>query len=77
VLFDSIHHVLAAERRLKQTDLWFDLVPVPRSLSSDCGIAIEFRLDDLDRIREIVTEQGRPWRAIHLPTTDGYRQAAP
>lgn len=77
VLFDSVHHVLAIERLLKDTEIWFDLVPVPRSLSSDCGIAIEFRVDALEPVREIVTSEGRPWRAIYLPTPNGYEQVAP
>jgi hypothetical protein len=39
-IFDSIHHVLKAEKILKKEGLPCDLIPVPREISSDCGTAI-------------------------------------
>lgn len=40
VLFNSIHDVLRAEKILKQHTVPNELVPVPRDLSSDCGMSI-------------------------------------
>jgi len=40
LLFHTIHDVLRAEKILKGTDTSFELVPVPRNLSSDCGMCI-------------------------------------
>ncbi len=39
-LFQSIHEVLKAEGQLKNKGAIFEIVPVPRSLSSDCGVCI-------------------------------------
>ena len=39
-LFHTIHDVLKAESALKSQGTVFDLVPVPRALSSDCGVCI-------------------------------------
>lgn len=39
-VFDSIHYVLKAEKILKNEGLSCELIPVPREISSDCGIAI-------------------------------------
>ena len=39
-LFHSIHDVLKAESALKGHAIQFEIVPVPRSLSSDCGVCI-------------------------------------
>ncbi len=39
-LFHTIHDVLKAEKALKNQGCAFDLVPVPRDLSSDCGVCI-------------------------------------
>jgi hypothetical protein len=39
-LFHSIHDVLKAESVLKSQGALFELVPVPRTLSSDCGVCI-------------------------------------
>jgi len=39
-LFRTIHDVLKAEKALKGRGCAFELVPVPRVLSSDCGVCI-------------------------------------
>ena len=39
-LFHTIHDVLKAESVLKNQGRLFELVPVPRTLSSDCGVCI-------------------------------------
>jgi Protein of unknown function (DUF3343) len=41
LLFDSVHQVMRAEKLLKKQNLKIDLIPVPREISSDCGVAIE------------------------------------
>jgi hypothetical protein len=42
LLFDSIHFVMQAEKALKTGGFAVEIIPVPRSLSSDCGMAVEF-----------------------------------
>jgi len=39
-IFNSIHRVLKAEKLLKEAGAEFLLIPVPRQLSSDCGLAL-------------------------------------
>jgi len=39
-LFRSIHDVLAAERALEAAGLQPDLVPVPKEINPNCGMAI-------------------------------------
>lgn len=41
-IFNSIHRVMQAEKVLKAENLEILLIPVPRQLSSDCGLAIRF-----------------------------------
>jgi hypothetical protein len=41
-IFHSIHRVLKAEKILKQAEIDFLLIPVPRQLTSDCGLALRF-----------------------------------
>jgi Protein of unknown function (DUF3343) len=41
LLFTTIHDVLKAEKRLKSGKVNIEVVPVPRSLSSDCGVCIK------------------------------------
>ena len=39
-IFHSIHRVLRAEQLLKSAGAVFLLIPVPRKLTSDCGLAL-------------------------------------
>lgn len=41
-IFHNIHRVMKAEQLLKQARLAILLIPVPRQLSSDCGLALRF-----------------------------------
>lgn len=41
-IFHNIHRVMKAEKQLKLAGLEILLIPVPRRLSSDCGLAIRF-----------------------------------
>lgn len=40
LLFNTIHDVLRAEKALKEHAVRHELVPVPKDLSSDCGMSI-------------------------------------
>ncbi|HUL30016.1 MAG TPA: DUF3343 domain-containing protein [Thermodesulfobacteriota bacterium] len=40
-LFESVHRVMRAEKILKEKGIKVDLIPVPREISSDCGVAVE------------------------------------
>lgn len=61
--FQSIHHVLAAEQALKAAGLAPDLVPVPKEISADCGMAIT--LAPGDRARALLAlEKAPPTRVL-------------
>jgi len=44
-VFESVHRVMKAEKLLKGKGIKIDLIPVPREISSDCGVAIELSGD--------------------------------
>lgn len=54
ITFASVHFVMKAERVLKEDGIEVRLIPTPRKISSDCGIAIEVKKEDLDKIRELL-----------------------
>ena len=72
LLFESIHHVLAAERVLKHGQIWHDLVPTPRPLSSDCGMAIEFRPTDRRVVAPLTTDPTARCKGAYRPAAGGY-----
>lgn len=72
LLFDSIHYVLAAERAFRARGAWCDVVPVPRNLSSDCGMAVEFRPSDLEAVRGMCADGSIRPKAVHRCVADGH-----
>ncbi|MEA3241031.1 MAG: DUF3343 domain-containing protein [Pseudomonadota bacterium] len=60
LLFNSIHYVMKAEDLLKEAGITIDLVPVPREISSDCGMCIAFSEQNLQKVVSLVSGQGFP-----------------
>ncbi len=44
-VFSSVHQVMKAEKILKDQGYSVDLVPMPREISSDCGVAVELPIE--------------------------------
>jgi len=55
MLFDSVSSALLAEKILKKHDLPFKIIPVPRHISSDCGVCIRFSSPERSRIETALT----------------------
>ncbi len=53
-LFPSVSHVMKAERILLVEKLAIKIIPVPKSISSDCGVCIRFEEKLLDIIQTIL-----------------------
>jgi len=58
LLVYSTSHALRIEKDLKIREVSCKLVPVPRHLSSDCGICVRFRAVDEDSVIKAVDETG-------------------
>jgi hypothetical protein len=56
VIFSSIHQVMRAEKFLKGKGIKIDLIPVPREISSDCGVAIELPLEVRENVLHLFEE---------------------
>ncbi len=65
--FDGIHDVIKAERLLLGLGLTCDLVPTPRTLSSDCGMALECLLADRAHLQDLHARGVLAYRALHAP----------
>lgn len=55
-IFHSIHKVMKAEKILKGDGAKILLIPVPRELTSDCGLAIRFSPDERERVMRVLAE---------------------
>ncbi len=56
-IFHSIHRVMKAEKILKKAKMKMLLIPVPRQLTSDCGLAIRYAEKDRVQIEEILSRE--------------------
>ncbi len=52
--FYSTYDALKTEKVLRKINIEVKLIPVPGTISSDCGIGIGFNCQDEQRIREIL-----------------------
>ncbi len=57
VLFYAVSGALRAEKILKASGIPHKLIPVPRHLSSDCGICVRFSLKDEKRLRSVLQDR--------------------
>jgi hypothetical protein len=55
LVLSSIHWVIRAETLLKQQSFWVDIIPIPREISSECGMALEFACADWPAISQLFT----------------------
>ncbi|PLX74164.1 MAG: hypothetical protein C0614_12155 [Desulfuromonas sp.] len=71
-IFHSIHRVLKAEKLLKQAGVTFLLIPVPRQLTSDCGLALRFAPADRDALLSVLEKAGLPPVELHQRQQDEF-----
>ena len=55
-LFYSVSGALRAEKLLKGENVAFKLIPVPRHLSSDCGICVRFETKEESIVKKVLIE---------------------
>ena len=65
ILFHTNSAVLRAEKILLREGFNIKLIPTPRHLSSDCGIALRFDPGAETRVSEILESAGVPINSIH------------
>jgi len=65
-IFHSIHRVMKAEKLLKQAGKKVLLIPVPRQLTSDCGLAIRFDQEVRAEIEEVLSASNLQIQELYL-----------
>lgn len=67
-IFQGIHRVMKAEKILKEAGVEMLLIPAPRELSADCGLAIRFSPELRDQVLQILEK-------TDLTPTELYRRS--
>ncbi|HML77893.1 DUF3343 domain-containing protein [Geobacter sulfurreducens] len=71
-IFNSIHRVMKAEKLLKGQGVVILLIPAPRDLHADCGLAIRYASADAVVVESSLREADLEPEEIHEKTAVGY-----
>lgn len=77
LIFRGTHQVMSAEKRLKKAGVPMRLIPVPKRLTSDCGLAIRIVSADRARAREVLSRSGIPPVSVHILLENGTYEEEP
>ena len=64
VLFDTTQAAIKAEKVLQQARIKTKLIPVPRHISSNCGVSLRFDLQLASEVESALAEKRVPIAAI-------------
>ncbi len=65
LLVPSTSHAIRAEKALKAAGLECKLIPVPRHLSSDCGVCVRIRRQDREEALHALEAAGVALEGVH------------
>ncbi|GLI37368.1 DUF3343 domain-containing protein [Geobacter hydrogenophilus] len=71
-IFHSIHRVMKAEKVLKGQGFPILLIPAPRALHADCGLAIRYASADRKTVEEVLAAEGLMPEEIHVKQGEQY-----
>lgn len=66
LLFKTTHDVIKAERLCRKAGLPVQVIPVPREISSECGMALEPPADRIEQTVICIHEAGIATETIEL-----------
>jgi hypothetical protein len=76
-VFHSIHRVMKAEKMLKAAGRNILLIPVPRQLTSDCGLAIRFPPEERAAVETVLRAEGLLPAELYRREGEEYRLLKP
>ncbi|HHS97410.1 MAG TPA: DUF3343 domain-containing protein [Chloroflexi bacterium] len=65
ILVYSTAHALKAEKALQRAGISCKLIPVPRHISSDCGVCVRIRRADQEEALEVLESAGVGIEGVH------------
>ena len=65
ILFHSTSHALRAEKVLERAGISCKLIPIPRHLSSDCGVCVRVGRADGDAALRVLEDAGAEMDGMH------------
>jgi hypothetical protein len=75
-VFNSIHRVMKAEKVLKGLRLPILLIPAPRSIAADCGLAIRYAAADRGPVEEALAAADLSPEEVYIKAGEDYRKVS-
>ena len=74
ISFFGSYHAMRAETVLKRSGFAVQLIPGPKELSPNCGVALRFEYDRRDEVLAVLTEKNVRIDDVHYyrPRTDAW-----
>ncbi len=73
-IFNSIHRVMQAEKLLKELRLPILLIPAPRALAAECGLAIRYAAADREAVEEALRDGGLLPEEVYVKRGERYEE---
>jgi len=70
IVFKNTYDAMAAEKKLKELEYEFKIMPTPTSITMSCGICI--RTDKKDDINEVINKNILEYKNIYFRDNEGY-----
>lgn len=70
VVFKNTYDAMAAEKKLKELDVNFRIMPTPTSITMSCGICV--RIDNKVEIELIISKNILEYKNIYFRDEQGY-----
>lgn len=70
IVFKNTYDAMAAEKKLKELNLNFKIMPTPTSITMSCGICI--RVDKKEEIGIVLNENVLEYKNVYFKDNEGY-----
>ena len=77
LIFRGTHQVMSAEKHLKKGGVTMRLIPVPRRLTSDCGLAIKIPSIMREKARQVLVDAKLFPKSAHILRDNGMYSTVP
>ncbi|MBN1579989.1 MAG: DUF3343 domain-containing protein [Anaerolineae bacterium] len=65
ILVQSTGHAIRAEKVLNMANIGCKLIPVPRQISSNCGVCVRVERSDVDAVKAALQKNKVDFESIH------------
>ena len=70
IVFKSTYDAMAAEKKLKELNFTFKIMPTPTSITMSCGICV--RIEQKNEIDLVINKDILEYKNIYFRDKDGY-----